>query len=205
MDNLRERILEKAKEKFSRYGYSQVKTDDLASELGISKRTLYEYFNSKESILGEVIDSEFKYIHDNISRIVSRAEDENVDFVQILKELWNAMSETSCTFTREFFDNLSKYAPIYYNNIEQFRIDEIKTNFTKLYSAGIKKGYIRQDIDKDVFYLIFHYSLNNILMPEVLSDLPLTTKQAVENIVEVLLTGSLTEKGRSEYIDMVNK
>jgi len=48
---MQESILEKAVYLFMRYGVKSVSMDDLARELGISKKTLYQYFDTKESLL----------------------------------------------------------------------------------------------------------------------------------------------------------
>ena len=200
-DIIKNRILDKAKYEFAKHGYSKVKTESLAVDSGISKRTLYENFPSKEILLSEIIDSELKHVKEHLESVVKKINEPDADFVRVLKALWNIMSISSSTFTKEFFEDLKKYAPAQWAKIESFRVEQIKSNFTKLHSFGVKKGYIKSNIDKDVFYLIFHYSFNNILIPEIVCELHVSTKEAMENIIDVLLTGSLTDKGRSEYID----
>ena len=57
-DLTRERILEGAYKLFRRRGYSRVTMDDIAAEAGLTKRTLYHHFNSKDQLLASVLDAQ---------------------------------------------------------------------------------------------------------------------------------------------------
>ncbi len=213
--DIKNRILNEARTAFTKNGYSKVNTQYLANKLGISKRTLYEYFSSKEYLLEEIVDRDLKEIKLNVNKIIMELRVPGSDFLLNLSKLWNLMSKTSCTFSKEFFEDIRKFAPDQWSKIEKFRAKQIKSNFTKLHSIGVKKGIIKANINKDIFvlldnrycfknkdifYLIYYNSLHNILVPEVLSELPLTNQEALNNIIDVLLSGSLTEKGRTDYL-----
>jgi AcrR family transcriptional regulator len=197
--DIKERIIAEAKTAFLKNGFSKVNTQNLAISLGISKRTLYEYFPSKENLLEEIIDRDLKDIKRHVDSIVKEMKEDNSNFLLNLKKLWNIMSKTSCTFTKEFFEDIKRFSPKQWEKIENFRAKQIKSNFTKLHSIGVSMGVIKSNINKDIFYLIYYNSLHNILVPEVLSDLPITNQEAIQNIIDVLLTGSLTEQGKNEY------
>jgi len=197
--DIENRIIIEAKKAFVKNGYSKVNTQFLANELGISKRTLYEYFKSKESLLEEVIDSDLKEIKYHIDSIVKEIKEQESEYLFNLNRLWNVMSKSSYTFTKKFYDDLKRFAPKQWKKIEKFRADQIKRNFTKLYAIGVKRGIIKDNINKEIFYLIYYNSLQNILVPDILSDLPITNLEALQNIIDVLFTGSLTEKGREDY------
>jgi len=199
---IKNRIVEKAKESFAKNGYSKVNTQFLANELGISKRTLYEHFPSKEKLLEEIVDRDLREIKKHVDQIIKDIKKSESDFLFNMDKLWNVMSKTSCTFTKEFFEDLRRYAPKQWKKIEIFRAKQIRSNFTKLHSIGVKRGIIKPNINKDIFYLIYYNSLHNILVPEVLSDLPISNQEALQNIIDVLLTGSLTEKGRKKYLEI---
>lgn len=200
--DIKERIIAEAKTAFLKNGFSKVNTQNLANSLGMSKRTLYEYFPSKEILLEEIIDRDLKEIKQHVDSIVKELKGDKSNFLYYLKRLWDIMSKTSCTFTKEFFEDLKRYSPKQWRKIENFRAKQIKSNFTKLHSIGVSMGVIKSNIDKDIFYLIYYNSLHNILVPEVLSDLPISNHEAIQNIIDVLLTGSLTEQGRNEYEEL---
>ena len=62
---------------------------------------------------------------------------------------------------------------------------------------------VKSNINKDILYLIFYNSLHYILVPEVVSNLPLTTKDTLQNIFDVLLTGALTDIGNKKYNEKI--
>ena len=198
--DIKNRIVAEAKSAFANTGYSKVNTQFLANAIGISKRTLYEYFPSKELLLEEIIDRDLKEIKLHVDDIIQEINKTDSDFLYNLNLLWNLMSKTSCAFKKEFFEDLRRFAPGQWKKIESFRAKQIKSNFTKLHSIGVKRGIIKPNINKDIFYLIYYNSLHNILVPEILSDLPVTNQEALKNIIDVLLTGSLTDKGRTEFL-----
>lgn len=198
---IKNQILEKAKIEFAKYGYSNVKTDTIAQLVGISKKTLYNYYNSKEELLITILDNELQNIKSSIDSLVANLETNKYDFIQILVDLWNIMSDSSSLLTKEFFEDIAKSLPEQWNKLEEFRKDQMKLNFGRIHSIGVEKGYVKKYINKDILYLIFHISLNNILVPDVVSNLPLTNKEVLQNIFDVLLTGALTDLGNKNYND----
>ena len=75
----RQRILLAAREHFFAYGYSALTMDGLAAELGMSKKTLYKYFPSKDSLLQEIMSRRTGEIEEGVDRILR---EESLDFVE---------------------------------------------------------------------------------------------------------------------------
>ena len=137
---------------------------------------------------------------EKVSSILENSKSKDLDFISILKQLLSLMSNQSCVFSEEFLKDLQKYAPSQWKKIEKFRFDNLKTNFDLLYKIGSKNGFIKKNINKEIFYLIYSHALRNIMNPEVVAQLPFTTKEVTNSIIEVLLTGSLTEIGKNKYL-----
>ncbi|MEO8400044.1 MAG: hypothetical protein ABI550_09575, partial [Ignavibacteriaceae bacterium] len=70
---------------------------------------------------------------------------------------------------------------------------------TRMVREGISKGAVRKDLDENVIMFMYVTSVQNILVPEVLSEIPLTTEQVFENIISILFKGVFTEEGRIKY------
>ena len=71
-----EQILKAAKELFTKYGFKKVSMDEIASETGVTKKTVYSYFSSKEELLKDVIKEELQ----SIRKIIDKAEKQSNDF-----------------------------------------------------------------------------------------------------------------------------
>ncbi len=206
MDEVKEskhKILDKASEMFGSYGFSNVKTEDLASEIGISKRTLYEQYPSKKALLDDIVDSILCDANDRVNQVVRNiAEDDNTNFLEELKKLWNLNTESYMIFRKAFLDDIKKSSPETWVKIKEFRENKMKENFEKISSIGVKRGIAKSHINDDILFLLYLNAINNILNPEILSELPYNSRAVVNQIFEILLTGSLTEKGRKLYEDM---
>ena len=74
-----EQILKAAKELFTKYGFKKVSMDEIASETGVTKKTVYSYFSSKEELLKDVIKEELQ----SIRKIIDKAEKQSNDFISI--------------------------------------------------------------------------------------------------------------------------
>lgn len=94
-DILKNRIKSIAKDLFSKWGYSKVTTDEISSALGISKRTLYNFFESKEKLLEEIIQEELSKIEILINDLLKKAEKKDFDFIDTIKQMFKIMSEQS--------------------------------------------------------------------------------------------------------------
>jgi len=199
-EEIKNRILEGAKDLFAKYGYNRVKTDDIANQLGISKRTIYEHFPSKESLFEELINMELQATKSKLDAIVRRIEiDEKVNLIEELQNLLDLSSSASCNFTREFFEDVKKYTPQAWKKMISFREEQMKVNFSKIAMFGKDKGYFKDYINDDVVFLMHNYIFQNMLDPHILATLPLTARDAVRIIYDILFTGVLTDKGRHDY------
>ena len=195
------RILLIAKEKFAKYDYTRVKIDDIASEMGISKRTLYEYFPSKKTLLSEVLNdvlNEFKTkLDEYLNSIIDK---ENPDFFEALLKILDMNFKAMTQFSKEFFEDIRKNTPEEWNKLQDFKLKQIEDKFYKMYNIGVKSGYIKSDIDKNVLFLIHYHSIQGIMQPEVITQLSLSEKEVIQNIIEILLTGVLTDNAKEKYI-----
>lgn len=199
-DELRKRIIDTAREKFARNGFKNVKTDELAVEIGISKRTLYNTFPSKEKLFEEVILSEFERLSNDIDEIFERIfNDKNINFIEELKNIWNVTAYTSIFYTKEFFVDIKKYFPDIWDKVVDFRRNKMKEHFFKITEVGAKAGVFKPNLKYDLIYMIHRSIIDNIMTPEVLLELPYTPKEAMETIYELLLTGSLSDEFRADY------
>jgi hypothetical protein len=195
------RILETAKELFARYGYAKVKTSEVANLLGISKRTLYENFSSKEDLYSAVVDEVIEINNEKIQKLLDRIDGDNDEnFYEWLRLLWDVHLETVAVFTKEFLTDIEKVSPYNWKKIQNFRSNQFKTNFEKIYDFGISKGYLKSKFCKEVVYMTYTSVFNHMLKPEVMATLPLTLKEIMQNVSEILFSGTLTDKGREQFL-----
>ncbi len=138
---IRERIINKAGEMFFQFGYLKVTMDEIASKLGMSKKTLYKFYPGKEFLIRELFNNVKCEIDDYIQELWS---DEKMDFVIKLKKLMNFIALNSSKFRGPLMEDIQKYNPEIWQEILEFRRLHSQKKFSFLINEGVEKGIFRK-------------------------------------------------------------
>jgi AcrR family transcriptional regulator len=130
---MKDKIIAKATEMFLKLGFKSVTMDDIASEMCISKKTIYKYFENKELLIIEGTKVVHEKIHETIDAIVSKnfnAIEENFEIRKMFKEMFNS------------FDNspvyqLKKHYPEIHNEFMCREVNECNAVFGQNIEKGI--------------------------------------------------------------------
>lgn len=154
---MKEEIVKRALNDFMQYGFKTFTMDDLASKMGISKKTLYEHFPSKNDLVEAVLDYALDMSCKNVDAFVQGdgLVIENVYRNQKkVKEIFNINSD------RPIWE-LQKY---YSKTYERMEIEFAKSDarfIDKLLEKGWKEGLFREDINV-IFYKTFYSSVQRL-------------------------------------------
>jgi len=193
---MRERVLDKARERFGTQGFARVTMDELAGELGMSKKTLYQLFPSKERLVQTLVREFMRETAAGVHRLADRRD---LPFANKLRDLLHYLAQRLTKMGPLFLADLQRHTPTLWREVEEFRRDKILVNFGRLVRDGMAQGVFRKDIDSDLVILVFLAAVQNVVTPRVLADLPLTAGAAFEGLVRLLMEGLLTEEGRTKY------
>ncbi|MFI5251653.1 MAG: TetR/AcrR family transcriptional regulator [Bacteroidota bacterium] len=193
---LKNRIMITARDLFYMYGFSKVTVDEIANKLGISKKTLYKLFPSKDELVHEVVRTTIKEMD---ACCVGVMKQDDVSFVEKLKQLMTTVGMQYSKMNRQLIEDLEKYAPSVWKEIADYRTEHIQQNFAKLLTEGVEDGVFRNDVNKDLILLIYSNLVRNIITPEILMQLPFTAAQVFDAIMVVLYEGIFTEETRKQY------
>ena len=188
----KERILEKAHELFNRYGLRSVSMDDIAAQVGMSKKTLYQYFTDKD----ELVDAVF----------VNIMEGNKVNCCAAQTQSDNALHEVFLGFDKvqEMFTNMNpsvlfdmeKYHSGTFRKFKEFRnaflYGMIKTNIER----GVKEELYRDDFDIDI---LTRYRIYSIMLAFDSEIFPTNRTQLVhieQQLLHHFLNGIATVKGQ---------
>jgi len=196
---VKERILHQAGEMFLQFGFSKVTMEEIAVELGMSKKTLYRFFPGKEQLLKEMVTGVRCKLEDYVEELWGNNE---MSFLEKLKNLMNYISSQSTAFRGPLAHDLQKNFPQLWEEINESRKTHSLYKFNLLISEGIENGVFRKDIDQQIVVLLFMNVFQGILNPDVLSQLPYTANQVFDSIIRVLMEGIFTEEGRNKYLSI---
>jgi AcrR family transcriptional regulator len=200
----KERILVKADELFNRYGIRSVSMDDLATGLGISKKTVYQYYTDKD----ELVDAVFKAsIEENKKCCLAGriGADNAVD--EVLKGFEMVQVMLSNLNPSVLFD-LEKYHTKTYKKFLEFKDGFLYGMIKENIERGIKEEMYRADIDIDIMTRYRLYSIMLSFNPEVFPNNRSQLVHIEQQLLEHFIYGIATAKGQKhieKYKNQRNK
>jgi TetR/AcrR family transcriptional regulator, cholesterol catabolism regulator len=189
----RQRIVEAARAHFFKHGFRSVTMDDLAEELGISKKTLYAHFPGKIEVLEAVLADKFAGVEAKLIEI-SRAHPH--DFATALHELLANMQRELDEIKPPFVRDVRQKAPHVFKTVERRRAALIERLFGKLFIEGQRTGMVRKDVPAKLMIEILLAMVQAIMNPPKMEELGMMPKEGFSGIVKIVLEGALTGKGR---------
>ena len=187
------KIVEAARGHFFSHGFRGVTMDDLAAELGISKKTLYAHFPSKTALLEAVLADKFESVSKELERIGS---EHPHDFPGALHGLLAGTMRELDEIKPPFVRDMRQKAPHIFKRVERRRAEMIERSFGKLFVEGQRTGMVRKDIPAKLMIEILLGAVQAVVNPAKIQDLGLTPKIGFSGIIKIVLEGALTQKGR---------
>ncbi len=189
-----EQIVAAARRNFFANGFRGVTMDDLAQDLGISKKTLYEHFPSKSALVEAAIFDKFQDIDAEMERITSEC---SADFAGTLRRLLAYIQQQTEEIQPPFMRDIRRQPEIFHH-VENSRRELVQRYFGKLIYEGRKAGIIREDVPAELITEIILGALENVINPTKMAELEITPKAGYSALIAVILEGVVTEKGRSK-------
>ena len=190
---MRERIIKGAKELFQVYGFRKVSMDEISKKLGISKRTIYRYFPSKERLIEEVIDAMMKPV---VRKVLSSLEETKTlprFFSLWLREISKVVSE----LTPPMLDDL-RNMPDLWEKIEEKRCRVIR-RIVSFMKEGQERGEIRSDISFEFMGRFLFHLIVQFVNPNAIAEFEVTPPDMLKNVLSIFMEGVLTEEGRKGF------
>lgn len=201
---MREKILNKAADMFLSYGFKSVTMDDIASELGISKKTIYKYFSNKVVL----VDASTESIQQTIDNAIKQIQEQNYNAIEenfTIKTVFKNMfknAKTSPMF------QLKKYYPKTYTKLMEAEICSFSDCVLNNLMKGIKNKLYRNDLDKDIvmkfyFTLVFG-AYENDMFSHKMEDILKTELKILEYHTRAIATPKGIEVLEQQLINYKN-
>ncbi len=185
------RILKQAHDLFMQYGLKSVSMDDIANSLGMSKKTIYQYYADKDQLVEEVVGSVI-----NTNQMVcdvDRSRAENA-----VHEIFLAMDMMQVMFSSmnpSLLFDMQKYYPGAYRKFSQHKNDYLYGVMRSNMQRGIKEELYRPDLRVDV---LARYRVESIVIPfnpEFHTKVKANLVEIQEEVTIHFLFGLVTQKG----------
>jgi AcrR family transcriptional regulator len=157
MEN-KDRILEKAHDLFMQYGIRSITMDEIAAQLGISKKTIYQFFTDKDAMVEAVVNELINRNEEDCRGFILSAENAvheifiAMDFTQ---EMLKAMNP-------QIMYDLEKHHPIAYKRLKQYKYQFLFSTIKENLERGAREEIYRTDLNID---LTTRHRIESAFMP----------------------------------------
>ena len=194
---LKERIIATATEAFTTKGIKSITMDDIAAALGISKRTLYEVFVDKESLLKDCILT----VQAERDRYLQEVYEQSHNVLEVILAVFQKSIEVFHQTNKRFFEDIKKYPKVYNMMKERSESDSEKT--MSFFMLGVEQGIFRSDVNFAIVNLLVREQFDVLLNTDVCNEYSFI--EVYESIMFTYIRGISTEKGAKVLEDFISE
>lgn len=184
-----------AEELFMRYGVRSVSMDDIARHLGVSKKTLYQYFADKDDMVTSVAKAHLE----NEKREFGEIAQNSKNAVEELVKMSICLKENMRGVNPSLLFDLQKYHHNAWKVWIDFKYNFVKKAIARNLEQGIAEGYFRSDLNTDIVATmrleVVQLPFDHQIFPRETYSLPEVQMQLFDHFVH----GVLADKGRKLY------
>lgn len=197
---MKTKILEKATKMFLNLGFKSVTMDDLANEMGISKKTIYAHFQNKTELVEACTMHVFQLISHGIDYICSLRKNPIEELYEIKKfALQHLNNERSSPQYQ-----LQKYYPGIYETVKEKQFEVMTTCVLENVRKGIDLGIYRENLNIDFVSRIYFSGVTSIKDHRIFPTDQFPVTSLMDDYLEYHLRGIVTPKGRKILNELIN-
>jgi TetR/AcrR family transcriptional regulator, cholesterol catabolism regulator len=180
----KEKILELGFETITQNGVRFFTVESLAAHLGMSKKTIYKYFPSKDILIEKIFDYFTSVIKRKLNQIVNSDMDPVEKYYKIMDFIMSKVSKMSMGKLVE----VQNRHPIIWKKFELFR-KGLTQDFATIFIEAQEKGYARKDIDMNIVAIIYMNIVNSTFQPEFFFQNNLAPIDTIKLFMQMITEG----------------
>ncbi len=198
------KILDAAYRLFLGKGYRHTTMDEIALDLGMSKKTLYKYYPGKMDLLS----ASFEVLKTKMTaKVEAILENKYIPFPLKLKSMLTVVATHLAPINPELFEDLREYAPEIWEELRLYINDSAYERFQKLIAQGVSQGLVNPKINISLVVMLYAAAVQSLLDPKFRSQFPdsiqkgmkLSTSDVYDQAITIIYNGILTEEARNEF------
>jgi AcrR family transcriptional regulator len=194
------KIIEMTEEKFFRDGFYKTTMDEVASEIKMSKKTIYKFFPSKEDLVTAIA----KHFMEGVKSKVVPALNSDKNAIEKLAELNSILAKISQKVSTKRMDEIRTYFPSLWTEIDSFRTKMMFGNITKVIDQGKAEGLFI-DYPTPIIMNTLVSAVRSTVNPEFILNNNFSIAEAALYTFKIVIGGIVTEKGRKIFNKTINK
>jgi AcrR family transcriptional regulator len=191
---MRHKILEASNELFLNLGFKSVTMDEIASKMGVSKKTIYKYFENKTDLVAAVTDYMFDTVSCGIDGICALQMNPIEEIFSIKRLVMKHLKDEKSSPQYQ----LQKYYPKIYASLTQKQFHVMQVCVLNNLKQGIEKGLYRAHIDLEFISRIYFNGMVGIKNKDLFPLTDYSMNTLMNHYLEYHLRGIATAKGLQE-------
>ncbi|WP_299222973.1 TetR/AcrR family transcriptional regulator [uncultured Psychroserpens sp.] len=188
---MREKIIYKSAELFLNLGFKSVTMDDIASEMGISKKTIYVHFPNKTKLVEAVTFNLFESICDGIDSICEASNNPIEELYDIKMFVMHHLKNEKTSPQYQ----LKKYYPQIYDVLRLKQFEKMYESVKESLQKGVDTELFRPNIDVDFISRMYFNGMTGIKDHSIFPKQHFTMEYLMESYLEYHLRAIVTDKG----------
>lgn len=201
MNEKLDHLLKQAGEIFMRYGLKSVTMDDVCRELGISKKTLYQYVSDKNDLIAKVLEQDIQ----EDEKVICALQTSGLSAIDELLHIQKMVTEKVQHMHSSIIYDLKKYYPESWGRIIRHRNEFIVGCIEQNIIKGQQEGVFRTDIHSALIAKIYASRIEVSIDPSLYSGLKITPAEVYAEAMRYHIRGIATEKGLKYLESTQNK
>lgn len=197
---MKEKILDKAVDMFLNYGFKSVTMDDLANEMGISKKTIYTHFQNKTKLVQESTLSIFNKINAGINIICANGKNPIEELYDIKKFVISHLKDEKSSPQYQ----LQKYYPKIFHNLKEKHYELMQECTVNNIKRGLELDIYRKNLNVEFISRIYISGVASIKDTRFFPEGTFPVKDLQDYFLEYHLRGIVTPKGRKILNNIIN-
>jgi len=193
-------ILNKATDLFLNLGFKSVTMDDLAHEMGISKKTIYSHFENKTKLVEEATMCLFWEISNGIDDIVALKKNPIEELYEIKKFVMSRLKDEKASPQYQ----LQKYYPKLFDTLKKKEFEVMQECVVDNVRRGINKGIYRENLNIQFVARIYFLGATSLGNHDLFPNSMFTKVDLEDYYLEYHLRGIVTPKGRKILNSIIN-
>jgi TetR/AcrR family transcriptional regulator, cholesterol catabolism regulator len=199
--NKEEEIYSKVICLYRKYGVKSVTMDDVSRELGISKKTLYEYVRDKKDLVKKVMDYEFEYN----KTVFNQLQTEAGNAIDHLMKVSQFMMEQIKDFSSSLDYDLKKYYPDIFENISENKNEFMHMAIIQNLKQGKEEGIYREAMNENIIAKLYITRMQNIHGQSFFTADEFVSPNVFLECFEYHIRGIANKKGIEIFEESLNK
>jgi len=196
----KDKIIEQIEDKLFKEGFYKTTMDEVASELGMSKKTIYKFFPSKDDLVMAIA----KHFMNVMKSKIVPALNTDKNAIEKLAELINILATASDKISTKRMEEMKRHFPEIWNEIDRFRTKMMFENITKIINQGKDEGLFI-DYPISIIMTILVVSVRSIVNPDFILNNSFSIIEGARFTFKIIIGGIVTEKGSKVFNQTINK